>query len=491
MYAVCKTSTPLSMGSWPEVTLRALCAALLVSLSACGRGDDGTPPSTSNPTPTVESAGIATSIDRVVSGSPVDLRVALSANGDGFVVWRTDEGTRHNLWASRYRATTGTWGEPISIEASDDDIDADFYLMVDAGGNAAVVWGKIPGGLWATRFETGSDAWTAPIELGGSAQGHFSAAGDASGAVHVVWNPGIGRSFDPITGIWRSEEWVAKTATGTGYTHGPEVALDGSGNALGLFRYGRTGVELLGSNYFTRNTGNWGQLPAGSADGTVIGEIPGSTVFYNGSGITNLQAVSLVGGNFLAAWQIPDGGSGALWDIRIAGFTSSTRTWSTAQTVVPGSAEVDLTFQRVGSGGGNTLLLWTQNDGTRTALKALRLDDAGIACGDVRTIDHILGGGAAQADLAVDPRGDAIVIWQQFEGGRANDGSRSNIAISRFVGTAGTWLPAMLAETGPGNASSPRASANSGQALLGWLQSEGGVNRVKVVLKSLADFPVP
>ena len=37
------------------------------------------------------------------------------------------------------------------------------------------------------------------------------------------------------------------------------------------------------------------------------------------------------------------------------------------------------------------------------------------ACSAVQVIDGAVGGGALQADLAVDPQGNAIAIWQQFE----------------------------------------------------------------------------
>ena len=155
---------------------------------------------------------------------------------------------------------------------------------------------------------------------------------------------------------------------------------------------------------------------------------------------------------------------------------------------MPGNAQNDVRLQRIGSdAGGNALVLWTESDGMRTALKAMRLDHAGAACSAVQVIDSAVGGGAGRADLAVDPLGHAIAIWQQFEGGRPDDGSRSNIAINRFDGATGTWASAVLAETQPGNAISPRASANGGQALLGWIQAEGGVNRVKALLQPIGE----
>jgi hypothetical protein len=223
--------------------------------------------------------------------------------------------------------------------------------------------------------------------------------------------------------------------------------------------------------------------------------VPGSGLFGDTfGGIFSLQLAASTDGNFLLAWQkTPLSDEGGLAesrsDIRIAHFTSRTRTWSEAQTLVPSSGQ-NIQLQRMGSdAGGNALVLWTEGNGTRTALKALRLDHAGAACSAVQLIDGAVGGGASRADLGVDPLGNAMAIWQQFEGGRPDDGSRSNIAINRFDGAAGTWASAVLAEAEPGNAISPRASANGGQALLGWIQDEGGVNRVKALLQPLTDTP--
>jgi hypothetical protein len=299
-----------------------------------------------------------------------------------------------------------------------------------------------------------------------------------------------GRFFDPVSGIWRPEDQIEQNTTGTGFSVGPAALLDGSGNALVAYNNARTGpAGVVASNYYSRSTGAWGQLPP-DGDSAILGEVPGSFLFgFN----DNIQLVTSTGGDFLMAWQAfvftpsfnPDHA-----DIRIARFTSRTRTWSAAQTLVPGPKQ-NIQLQRMGSdAGGKALLLWADSDGTRTALEAIRVDHVGAACSAVQVIDSAVGGGAARADLGVDPLGHAIAIWQQFEGGRPDDGSRSNIAINRFDGATGTWASAVFAETQPGNAISPSASTPvGGQALLGWIQAEGGANRVKALLQPLTSTP--
>jgi hypothetical protein len=504
--------------------LRAGCVALFVFVSGCGGGSDGaSPPSavaTPAPTPAPGSTqpppaaaqlvvGTAQSIDSGASGgNPTNVRVARSTNGDGFAVWLADDSIRHNLWANRYSAATATWGSPINIEASSadivdfDDFDS-FDLAVDASGNAVVVWHEVPadpllstGVVMSTRFDSGSGAWSTPVPL--STDGREPrVASDGSGAVLAVYvavsgHLVRGRFFDPASGTWQPEAQIEQNTTASGFSSGPLALLDGSGNALVAFEHSNASSTGLSSNYFSRSSGGWGQCPC---DGGSLGGVPGSGLFGSTAGsIFNLQLAASTDGNFLLAWQkTPFDDAGGLAesssDVRISHFTSGTRTWSEAQILVPSSGQNNQ-LQRMGSdAGGNALVLWTENDGLRTALKAVRLDQAGATCSAAQVIDSAVGGGAARADLAVDPQGHAIAIWQQFEGGRPDDGSRSNIAINRIDGATGTWASAVLAETQPGDAINPRASANGGQALLGWIQEEGGANRVKVLLQPLTNTP--
>ncbi|HEX6721935.1 MAG TPA: hypothetical protein VF107_10225 [Burkholderiaceae bacterium] len=467
--------------------LRAGCVALFAVVSGCGGGADSAAPLASMPAAALVVAA-ARSIDDGASGNPVSLRVVRSANGDGFAVWQADDGTRRNLWANRYDADTAAWERPVSIESSDRDI-VSFELAVDATGNAMVVWGS-PGSsqdphvVMSVRFDAGAGAWAAPILVTeGSLDPRVSI--DATGAALVVYGDTGARMFDSASGLWQPQPVVSSTE-GTGFFHGPIAGLvDGNGNALVAFMYGRTGTDTIASNYYSRSGGGWGSLPPDHPDPDVYGLVPNSAVRVGY--IDEVQLARSSQGNFVMAWQTQLDAGSEIWT---AHFTSSTRTWSTAYRLVPIVGQNNVRLQRIGSdGAADAFVLWTESDGMRTALKTIRLDDAGAVCSAVQTIDRAIGGGAGPADLGVDESGNAIAIWQQFEGGNPDDGSRSNIAISRFDPATGAWTKAVFAETQPGNAISPRASASGGQALLGWIQSEGGVNRVKVVLQPLVDPP--
>ena len=131
MCVAIETTPPRRGLAAPAAMLRAGYLALFIAIGGCGGGSGGESPPSSTQPPAAETTqptgppqlfvGTVRSIDNGASGSPVNLRVALSANGDGFAVWQADDGTRHNLWANRYSSATAAWGSPINIEASGAD----------------------------------------------------------------------------------------------------------------------------------------------------------------------------------------------------------------------------------------------------------------------------------------------------------------------------------------------------------------------------------
>jgi hypothetical protein len=507
----------------PAATLRAACVALFVCVSGCGggSGESTAPPSsapdsrTTEPPPALTTLVVGTplTIDEGASGNPVHVRVMRGANGDAFAVWqaaRPEDPANQNLssllWANRYRADTGTWGSPFNI-ATGAMISGDLDLTVDASGSAVVAWRTYPadlatrlGAAMSARFDAGLGAWATPLLLNGNAAAPRLAS-DASGAVLVVYaavevpsspaglNSRIkGRFLDTASRAWQPEVLIEQNHLAVNSASGhSRPSLDGSGNALVIFG---TGIEpsgfedaTLASNYYSRSAGSWGELPPG--DSGLFGVVPGT-------GLGSHQALQLAAtndGNFLAAWRTTFDPRAP--EIAIARFTSRTRTWTAKQTLIPGNSSLQL--YRIGSdASGNVHLTWSEFDGTRQVLKAARLEPGAARCDAVQVIDRAVGGSAyAPADLAVDPRGDAIVIWDSLQG-EGGGYTPSNIAINRFDRATGTWAAAVLVEgqtVSLLNPRSPSASASGGQALLGWIQPEGGVNRIKVLLQPLDETP--
>ena len=234
----------------------------------------------------------------------------------------------------------------------------------------------------SARFDTGAGAWATPVVLNTDAN-QPRVASDASGAVLAVYvGPSSfvrGRFFDPVSGTWQPEAAIEQNNTGTGFSYGPAALLDGIGNALVAFTNARASAGIVAGNYFSSSSGGWAFQLLPEEFG-LLGDVPGSFTFSGSN--DNVQLAAFAGGDFLLAWEMtlfdePESSS----EIRIARFTSRTRAWSAAQTLVPSSGQ-NIDLQRIGGdGGGNALVLWSEGmtDGnvTRTALKAIRVGQAG------------------------------------------------------------------------------------------------------------------
>jgi hypothetical protein len=452
---------------------RAVGMAAALLLAACGGG--GSAPSDGGAaSPRVTATSAVTNIEPGTTGITAGLFVAGSANGDGFVMQLMQDGPRRALWAVRYRAATGQWGEPQRISRNDV---AYFTIAItaDANGNAMAVWQEDEAGIVAARFDAAAGLWEAPLALGPD-RGFAVVAGNVAGVVHVIGAQGDDHVFDPVAGVWRSSGRFLQTNVSVGAATPEALAVDAGGRALGLYRYAWD-FELVGSNHFAPAAGQWQALPAGA---DLVGVVPGSRV--TGDYVTNPQVAALGDGDFIGAWNV-DLEVAAIARVEVARYSGASGSWSTARTVAQIDPTSEFSSFALRSGGGNTFALWNEIVDGRRSVRVLRLDENGAACDPVRTIDGAVGGVAEWPELVVDPRGNAFAAWHQ------HDGTRSNIAFSRFDAASGTWRPAELAETEPGDAIAPRPAVAGSQVLLAWAQREGDDTRIKAMLVPMVEPP--
>lgn len=441
--------------------------AMAVLLGACGGGGPA-PSGRDAATPEALPTSIVKTIDTGTMPPNAGLFVAGSANGDGIVMWLTDTGSQRQLWAVRYRSLTGQWSEPLRISRNNVS-NYSINLTADATGNAMAVWSEEEDGIVAARFSAAAGTWAAPVALGPNV-GFAQVAGNDAGVVHVIGAAGGDHVFDPAAGVWRSSGRFLQTNVSVGAATPEALALDQAGHAIGLYRYAWD-VDLLGSNHFSPATGQWQPLPA---DGELIGVLPGSQVTQQY--IVNANVAALGQGDFIGAWNVDTTGAGGITRVVAARYSGASGTWSSARTVAQVSPDSQLSSFYLRSGGGNTFALWSQTLAGHPAARLLRLDDNGIACDDVHTVDSVLGGAALRPQLVVDARGNALATWQE------NDGERSRIAYSRFNAPSGRWLPAELLETGPGDVSAAIPAVAGSQVLFAWLRPEGPELHIQATL---------
>lgn len=123
--------------------------------------------------------------------------------------------------------------------------------------------------------------------------------------------------------------------------------------------------------------------------------------------------------------------------------------------------------------GGNTIVVWEQFTGGRTDIFANRYRVATKTWGTPTAIETDNAGNALRPRIAIDPDGNAVVVWYQ------SDGTRTRIFANRYSAAADTWsTPTRLDLDHPGSATSPEIAVDTiGNATAVWTQpSDNGVH---------------
>jgi len=350
--------------------------------------------------------GTAALIETENLGSVWDPKIVIDTNGNALAVWEQSDGTRYNIWANRYTAGTG-WGVAALIET--DNVGDAYAVRVafDAGGNALAVWEQSDGvrfNIWANRYTAGTGWGTAALIETDNA----------------------------------------------GFAGAAQVAFDNNGNALAVWEQNDGTRYNIWTNRYTAGTG-WGTAALIETD--------------NAGSATKAQVAFDNNGNALAVWSQSDGTRFNIWANR---YTAGTG-WGAAaliETDNAGSAEqpqIEIDDQ------GNALAVWSQSAGTMNSnnIWANRYT-AGTGWGTAALIETDNTGEAIFPKFAFDTSGNALAVWQQF------DGTRYNIWSNRYTIGTGWGAAALIEADNAGHASYPQIVFDiNGNALAVWSQSDG------------------
>ncbi|MGC2165325.1 MAG: hypothetical protein WA632_04865, partial [Gallionella sp.] len=99
--------------------------------------------------------------------------------------------------------------------------------------------------------------------------------------------------------------------------------------------------------------------------------------------------------------------------------------WGAAELIETDDTDSALSPQIAFDSSGNALAVWQQRDGTRYNILANRYT-AGSGWGTAKLIESDDTGDASDPQIAFDASGNALAVWQQY------DGTRYNILANRF-----------------------------------------------------------
>jgi hypothetical protein len=286
---------------------------------------------------------------------------------------------------------------------------------------------------------------------------------DASGNAIAVWSQANGMNADtyanrytPVTG-WGTAQLIG--SVGAGKARNPQIATDGSGNAIAVWTQLDNTEYSIWSNRYTPTSG-WGSAILLEADAgnsfapkIVIDPVGSATVIWS----QNIRTS-------------PTSASSNIWAKR---FTLASGWMGTTLLGTDNSLDTNLPEVAADSSG-NVIATWRQFDGNRFNIAAKRFTPetgwssmALIATNDVGTANF--------PRVAFDASGNAIAVWQQ-----ANNRQERKIWANRYIPATG-WGQAQMIQTNSdvGNALNPTISVDrAGNAIALWHQSAGGPHNI-------------
>lgn len=363
---------------------------------------------TGNPTSEVwanrytESGGWATPvrIAQAVDAGMQDLKLAVFANGEAVAVWAQSAGWIDSVYSSRYLPGSG-WTAPALLENSDAHAEA-LALGFETSGAAFAVWLQETGpsgteDVWASRYAAGS-GWSTPVPLesldDSASEPHIAASAD--GTAIAIWGQSEGSSSVRMNRYVAGSGWTGDAAVpeASDYTNDELViAMDDAGRAVVAFTRDGFSGSVLGLRYAG---GAW----------TAAEPLRAGAIFYP----ARLAVAMRASGEALVMWVEGEG----LNDM-----------WAKPFGVLSGDA---VPLGDSGSGGvrpdvafdadGTAVAIWNYGVGGRVLASRYT---HGAATSWSAPVAIVSGVSAHDAQLVIDPAGNAIAVWQQEVGSSHSD----------------------------------------------------------------------
>lgn len=360
--------------------------------------------------------GLATLLQTDNTGSGYVPRLAVNASGHAVAAWQHYDGSRYHVWINHYDAVLGQWGTVQALTGSSSDA-FDPQVAISANGNAIVVWRGQDGpaeeyyvsSLWVKYYTASTNTWNATataLELYND-KGH-----DASGAQVVMDGAGNGvvvwQQFNGvITRVYATRYTVGSgwampgsIATGSaGVAVNPRLAMDGSGNAMAVWRQVDASAHYsIWASRYVATTMTWG-IPM-----LIEGDDSGDAF--------DPQVVMNSAGNAWVVWHQHDGTTNNIW----ANNYTVASGWSNAALLETSSANDAAHAKIAVNANGDAFAMWEQSDGAHTSVWSNRYSPLLQAWGSAALAEMDDAGDALTPQVSVDAAGNASAAWRQWDG---------------------------------------------------------------------------
>lgn len=328
--------------------------------------------------------------------------VAVAPDGTLWVMWLRNVDFESRVEVIR-RSPGGAWSDPVLISAAGFSVNSG-EIAVNGAGRAVAVWAQYTGGdnyQVVARRANSTGVWSTPTALtpasGSAAAPQVAGSPAADGNFHAIWiaedlasgNRRVqGRTL--IRSLWKDPTWLS-SAEGDGRSLGLRVR--GDGKAFAVWRYDEDGKDPQIQMRNTAPGGTWDWMsPLSSGDG--------------GSTEPTIEVLGTTGVVF--AWTRLYENLGPRIQVRrlVGGSLSSTADLGTV-----GSEPNDPRLASTKSG--RAFVSWQEKvsgDFVTHAVQAM----PGQAWSAPQQFPAAASGFYTKyTRLAVDPSGDAILLWQQ------------------------------------------------------------------------------
>jgi PASTA domain-containing protein/PKD domain-containing protein len=387
--------------------------------------------------------------DLTPAGSLAAPEVAFDPVGNAAAVWTKSVTGGRSVQAS-FRPAGGAWGAPVDVSSLTQYANAP-QVALDAAGNAVAAWSTDGGLAQASVRPAATGVWGPPqdLSLSGTPLVSVHLAVDPAGDAVAVWQRSNGTNNivqaaarPAATGVWEpAKDLSAVGADGID----PQVAIDASGIATAVWRRSNgTNYILQASRRAATATGGWSS-PADdlSAIGQSAG-FPGVAVNAAGDGV--------------AVWNRSNGTNSI---IQAAVRPASTGVWGSPQDL-SAIGQSAFTPQVAIDAAGNAIAVWERTNASAIpTVQASRRSAASGVWGTPQDLSSgIAGESSFNPQVAVDPAGDAVAVWQ-----------RSNLIVQASARPAltGVWSMRQDLSLGPNQSLGQQVAMDAaGNAVAVW-----------------------
>lgn len=347
------------------------------------------------------------------SGNASGVELAVDSDGNVFAVWQQADGSSVlHIWTARYEAASGSWGAPEQLDTGASDAGA-AKVAVDGNGNAIAVWNQTDGtrnNLWASRFNSGIWSTAELIENDDSNDALEPAlAMDSVGNAVVVWILGDGFFTGDVKatrfsgGAWNATPVDLETRVDIDVGFSPEVAMDSNGNAIAVWgQADDSGTFNTWANRYNAVAGTWS----------------GAEAIAIGNGNVMAPQIAVDGsGNALAVW-LQDNGN----DVWSNGFAVAGTSWGTPE-VIDSLAGAAMFPQIAMDATGHGVAIWFQNDAVPLSSTLVNRYVKGTGWSGATAIesDDTNENNLDKPALGMNSKGEAMAVWHQRQSGGTFD----------------------------------------------------------------------